>query len=675
MNPFLMAAWLQIGATAAPASLAGDGFMPLFNGKDMANFYTFRQVDGKNNDPEHVFKIEDGMIHMLDMADITQSQPNGYMATNNEYRNYHLRLEYKWGEKKLPVPRHPEGLPRDAGLLFHIYGPDSVWPQCVEFQIQEHDTGDIWLLNKEPRPTITATSNSATTQPAQRFKHSQEFDSLTAWNTVDLYATENEAVYVVNGHVNNGFKKLRIGPDGAPITQGKIALQEENSEVFYRNVQIKPLFATGGGPAYKVLVFTKTAGFKHASIPNGVEAIKLLGEQNRFTVDATDDATAFTEENLKQYKAVVFMSTTGDVLNDAQQSAFEKYIHSGGGYVGVHAASDTEYDWPWYGQLVGAYFSKHPSGTPTATVRVEDADHPSTSSLPSTWTRVDEWYNFKSNPRQNVHVLVNIDESSYKGGDMNGDHPITWYHDFEGGRAWYTAMGHTKESYSDPLFLMQLMGGIEYAAGRSRVAPHDAIVLFDGKDASQWLGIDDKPATWPVHDGVLESPATRANDIHTRQTFEDFQLHAEFKVPATNPPHTNNEITNEQARGNSGIYLQGRYECQILDSFDHPLKDLNDEGAIYSVKDALVNASQPAETWQMYDITFHAAKWNGNQKTANARATVYLNGVLVQDDTEIPHFTTSGKPEGPEPGPIMLQDHLNSVQFRNIWIKPLKKND
>jgi type 1 glutamine amidotransferase len=225
------------------------------------------------------------------------------------------------------------------------------------------------------------------------------------------------------------------------------------------------LMAAPAHPSFTVLVFTKTAGFVHDSIPAGVAALRTLGERSGFAVESTADAAAFRDENLKRFKVVVFLSTTGDVLDDAQQAAFERYIRGGGGFVGIHSASDTEYDWPWYGQLVGAYFASHPKGTPTATVRVVDAKHPATSGLPAAWERTDEWYNFKAPPRD-VRVLAKVDESTYTGGTMSGDHPIAWSHEVEGGgRAFYTAMGHTKESYSEPLFLGHLLGGIRYAAG------------------------------------------------------------------------------------------------------------------------------------------------------------------------------------------------------------------
>ncbi|XEC92967.1 ThuA domain-containing protein [Paenibacillus tarimensis] len=217
-------------------------------------------------------------------------------------------------------------------------------------------------------------------------------------------------------------------------------------------------------PAFRVLVFTKTAAFVHDSIPDAVAAVRRLAAENNFTADVTDDAGAFTDANLAKYDAVVFLLTTGDVLNESQQTAFERYLSAGHGYAGVHSASDTEHDWPWYGRLVGAYFKNH-SDVVKATIVVEDPSHPSTSFLPKRWERIDEWYNYKSNPRSNVHVLLNMDESTYQGGEMGADHPIAWCSRFSGGRSWYTGLGHTKESYSEPLFLRHLLGGIQWAAG------------------------------------------------------------------------------------------------------------------------------------------------------------------------------------------------------------------
>ncbi len=229
--------------------------------------------------------------------------------------------------------------------------------------------------------------------------------------------------------------------------------------------------AAAADGSFDALLFNKTAAFPHANIPVATAAIQQLGVDEGFTVTATADSTVFNDVNLAQYEVVIFLSTTGDVLNTAEQGAFERYIQAGGGYAGIHSASDTEYDWPWYGNLVGAYFNNHPNGTPTATVKVEDPAHPSTVGLPKRWTRTDEWYNFRTpntlTTRNKLHVLASLDETTYApgAGAMGVEHPIAWCQDYDGGRSWYTGMGHTDASFADPLFLKHILGGIETAAG------------------------------------------------------------------------------------------------------------------------------------------------------------------------------------------------------------------
>jgi glucose/arabinose dehydrogenase len=217
--------------------------------------------------------------------------------------------------------------------------------------------------------------------------------------------------------------------------------------------------------AFDVLVFSKTAGFRHSSISPGIAAIQALGAANDFSVIATEDANAINAANLANFEAVVFLNTTGDILNATQQAAFEQYIQGGGGWVGIHSAADTEYSWSWYGGLLGAYFESHPA-IQQATVVVADHVHPSTKHLPERWVRIDEWYNYQINPRGDVHVLATLNESTYSGGADGFDHPIAWYHEYDGGRAWYSGLGHTDASYSDPLFRQHLLGGILYAAGQ-----------------------------------------------------------------------------------------------------------------------------------------------------------------------------------------------------------------
>jgi type 1 glutamine amidotransferase len=220
---------------------------------------------------------------------------------------------------------------------------------------------------------------------------------------------------------------------------------------------------------FNVLVYSRTAGFRHASIPTAIAALTALQSAGHYLAEMTEDPTQFSPANLARFQVVVFLLTTGDVLDDAQQGAFTDWIGAGGNYVGVHSAADTEHDWPFYGTLVGAYFVSHPD-VQQASVDIEatgDPGDPIIAELPSPWTRTDEWYNFDINPRPRVTVLATVDESTYTGGTMGADHPIMWRHPTGGGgRAFYTAMGHTDDSYRDPLFQRLLVSALRWAAGR-----------------------------------------------------------------------------------------------------------------------------------------------------------------------------------------------------------------
>jgi type 1 glutamine amidotransferase len=217
----------------------------------------------------------------------------------------------------------------------------------------------------------------------------------------------------------------------------------------------------------RVLVFSKTSGFHHSSIPDGIAAIQKIGKEQGFAVDTTTDSTLFRKDLLKKYAAVIFLSTTGNVLGPDQQKVFEHYIEKGGGFVGVHAATDTEYDWAWYGKMVGGYFLSHPKPQ-EAKLKIIDHSHPATKDLPDTWTKFDEWYNFK-NLNKDVHVLMTIDETSYEGGKNGNYHPMSWWQNVGDGRMFYTALGHTEQSYTDPLFLKHLTGGILFAIDRKKL--------------------------------------------------------------------------------------------------------------------------------------------------------------------------------------------------------------
>jgi type 1 glutamine amidotransferase len=212
----------------------------------------------------------------------------------------------------------------------------------------------------------------------------------------------------------------------------------------------------------RIIVYSRTTGYRHDSIPAGTEALRELGTEHGWTVQATEDPAELAA-GLDGCRAVVFLSTSGEVLGDAERAALRSWLAAGGGFMGVHAAACTEYDWPWYGELVGARFDGHPEIQP-GVVTVEDHDHPATAHLPARWEWTDEWYNFRSSPRGRVRVLATADESSYLGGTMGGDHPLAWSHERTGGRSFYTALGHSAESYSDPVFRRHLLGGLSWTA-------------------------------------------------------------------------------------------------------------------------------------------------------------------------------------------------------------------
>ncbi len=215
-----------------------------------------------------------------------------------------------------------------------------------------------------------------------------------------------------------------------------------------------------------LLVFSKTAAFRHQSIDAGKIALAKMAKEKNVDISFSEDSKQFNELNLKKFNAVIFLNTTGDILNNEQQNAFERYIQAGGGYVGIHAATDTEYEWPWYNQLAGAWFLDHPM-TPSNIQKGKfyvSKRNEFTAGMPDEFERTDEFYSFKDISSK-INVVVKIDEKSYIGGKNGADHPISWYQEFDGGRSFYTAMGHTDETFSEALFLNHLWAGINYVCG------------------------------------------------------------------------------------------------------------------------------------------------------------------------------------------------------------------
>jgi hypothetical protein len=416
---------------ARSSAAQDDGFVSLFDGQRFEHLYRFLPSTGRDQDPLQVFKIEDAILHLLDVPETDQPQDFGYLATVRDFSNYHFRVRYRWGHKRF-APRAQDK--RDAGILYHVVGPDLIWPRSVESQIQEGDTGDIFLVSGTGASTTIdprfgdpqyLEGGAPYTQIDGRIIKSTTVDSLSDWNLSEVIVTGSESVHIVNGTVVARMGSM-TQPDPAdpgaqvPLDRGRILLQAEGAEVFYDGIEIKEFADLG------------------VAMPTG--AVLLW-----------DDLTV--------------CPGCGDQLS----------------------------------------------------------------------------------------------------------------------------------------------------AGR----------------------------------------------------FQDFRLHLEFLVPPTSP------TLSEQERGNSGIYLQGRYEVQVLDSFGAVLADQNDAAAVYALKDADSNAARPSGTWQSYDVDFQAARFGPDgSKVANARLSLSWNGTQVHNDIELPGPTPGGQPESPEPGPIQLQDHGNPVRYRNVWLLP-----
>ncbi|MBK8921723.1 MAG: ThuA domain-containing protein [Saprospirales bacterium] len=221
----------------------------------------------------------------------------------------------------------------------------------------------------------------------------------------------------------------------------------------------------------RILIFNKTEFYFHESTDAGTEALQQLCRYNNIRTDVTDDAEVFTEEKLRQYNAVIFLNTAGDVLNYKQEAAFERYIGAGGGFVGIHTAIDTEHNWKWYGKLIGGRFESA-ADVQQATLNVFDSSHNATKHLNTTWAHADEWFNLKD-VDPSARVLLTLDERSCQGGTMGAFHPVSWYREYEGARVFFTALGHTKAAYSGQDFLKHLLGGLQYVIGDNKLPDYN----------------------------------------------------------------------------------------------------------------------------------------------------------------------------------------------------------
>ncbi|GAA2459834.1 ThuA domain-containing protein [Streptomyces lavendulocolor] len=465
-----------------------------------------------------------------------------------------------------------------------------------------------------------------------------------------------------------------LGSAPVPVTGGWETFQDVDvplRAVPKRTTQLFLVFKGGTGALYdiddfelsntppdrtakRVLVFSRTAGFRHDSIPAGIAALKELGASSNITVDATETAAQFTTSNLARYDAVVFLSTTGDVLDDAQQKAFEHYVATGGGYVGVHAAADTEYDWEFYGGLVGARFASHPH-VQSATVRAEDHQHPATAHLPAAgWERTDEWYDYRTNPRGQARILATLDETTYEGGTMKGDHPIAWCRSYEGGRAFYTGGGHTAASYAEPAFRQHLLGGLRYATGQVKAdcsprAGHRP--LFNGHTLDGWKQAG--PGRFTVVDGELRTEGGMGMLWYRAKELSSYSLKLDWKMTGDD---NSGVFVGFPASDDPWSAVNKGYEIQIdaTDAADRTT------GAVYGFKSANLKARdrvlRPPGQWNHYEI-----------KVQGERLQVFLNGVKIND------FTNTDPARSLRDGHIGIQNHGadDHVSFRDIQLKEL----
>ncbi len=407
----------------------------------------------------------------------------------------------------------------------------------------------------------------------------------------------------------------------------------------------------------QVMVYSDTGpgGWIHKSIPKGIETVKSIGKTQGWDVDVHYSETSFNRHTLSQYDVVVFLNTTADVLNDDQQKAFEQYIQAGGGYVGTHSASDTEYDWPWYAKLVGGYFKTHPEGVHLAKVNMENTDHPAHIYVEETGIVMDEWYDFQANPRdsKNLTILMTIDESTYEGGGMGTDHPIAWAHEYDGGRAFYTGFGHLFQS-DHPFLVKHLTGGIMWAAG----AHKDEVSLFDGETLSGWNTVDDD--MWRVENGMitggsLEEVVPTNTFLITDGNYQNFEL--KFKV----------RLLGYEGFINSGFQVRsvpvpnsGEMSGYQVDAGDLWWGKIYDEAR----RNKVVGLS---EDMYAVDTAVKRGEWNEYRIIAEGRRIrSWINGVAALDYLEEDESL-------PQDGHIGIQVHSGGkalVQVKDIRITP-----
>lgn len=426
----------------------------------------------------------------------------------------------------------------------------------------------------------------------------------------------------------------------------------------------------------RLLFLTHSADFEHHVVKRIFKGVPAIAERELvdyagedYEVTVTKDCSVINAENLANYDAVLFYTTGELPVSEEDRMALIDWVATGGAFVGIHCATDTWYEFPEYMDMIGGAFDGHPWHEEVR-LEVEDPAHPSVTHLGENWELKEEIYQFKWWRRFPLHGLLRLSGDKVdlsKGKRADRDYSTAWCKAFGEGRVFYTALGHRAEVWESEEFLRHLFGGIEWAIHGPDLpvpAPEGALELMKPGDTSAWVHGGDRPCEWEEEDGVFTvKPGT--GDVFTKEHFGDGLFHVEFS-PSVHP-----ENVKGQGRGNSGVYLMGQYELQVLDSYGLEPK-MGDCGACYGVALPLVAPYRPPGSWSTYDIEFTAPRFDAEgNKTANARITAWLNGRKIHDDLEVPGPTAASWRREEFPlGPLKLQDHGNPVRFRNAWVLP-----
>jgi type 1 glutamine amidotransferase len=422
----------------------------------------------------------------------------------------------------------------------------------------------------------------------------------------------------------------------------------------------------------KLLVVTATQGFRHSSIPLAEKVLEGLGAQTGlFTVDFVrggkdgkdniDVNQKMSPKALEAYDGVIFANTTGD-LPLPDKDAFMDWIKGGKAFIGMHSATDTFHGYPPFIEMIGGEFLTHGAQAGVTCLNM-DGHHPATAHLGAKYSVFDEIYILKNFHREKVHGLLTLDKHPNTGAP--GDYPIAWSKNIGKGKLFYTSLGHREDVWLSDAYQQHILGGIRWALGLAEgsgepqsteaklceVEAADGFrALFNGKNLDGWkLRNADGKASWSAQNGMLVNTPSEGHgtDLVSAEKFRDYVIRYEYMVPKNS---------------NSGMYLRGRHEVQILEDSEKGKAEMGGNGCIYTVAVASEFVSRKPGEWQTAQATIKGDK-----------VSVILNGVIIHDNVAVTKGTGGHLDDNvDQPGPVLLQGDHGAVAFRNIRIKPLK---